>query len=362
MAGRLQRRCATTAASRHLRQRARDGRFGQLGRVGPIRDLRVLAGSRTARPSSTASTTVPRDTQLGNWLASNFPNLFGCSNPYISSYPEPVSCLVLGRADQRADRHGLTKLWTPSGTSQNTYAQAFASPWASTPTPARSAGTRRAQGYGFKVTAAGSSGATCNVGSNSAPFGVSNNANRVGVPDPSEPEQQFQPVERELLRRQPGRRPLPPTTSSTASTRPAISPTASTLSRPHRGGRLTRRPRSGTPTASTASRRTAPARRSPSSTPTMTRASSRPWTLFDSQFGLTDSGRRSTTQYGPAASFLTVLNQSGQTTLAALRPTPAAPAPTTGKSRRSWTSNGPTPSPPAPRSSWSRPTASRSPT
>ena len=32
----------------------------------------------------------PNDTQLGNWLASNFPNLFGCSNPVHQQLPEAV--------------------------------------------------------------------------------------------------------------------------------------------------------------------------------------------------------------------------------------------------------------------------------
>ena len=36
--------------------------------------------------------------------------------------------------------------------------------------------------------------------------------------------------------------------------------------------------------------------------------------LFDSQFGDTDSGPTLYDEYGPAASFLTVLNQNGQTT------------------------------------------------
>ena len=35
---------------------------------------------------------------------------------------------------------------------------------------------------------------------------------------------------------------------------------------------------------------------------------------FDTQFGLTDSGPTLYDQYGPASSFLTVLNQNGQTT------------------------------------------------
>ena len=46
----------------------------------------------------------------------------------------------------------------------------------------------------------------------------------------------------------------------------------------------------------------------------------------------------------------------------ARRPTRTGPAPTTGRSRKRSTSSGPMPSPPGPRSSWSRPTASRSPT
>ena len=57
---------------------------------------------------------------------------------------------------------------------------------------------------------------------------------------------------------------------------------------------------------------TAPARPSPSSMPTTTRPSTRPLDTFDTQFGLTDAGPTLYGQYGPASSFLTVVNQNGK--------------------------------------------------
>ena len=48
--------------------------------------------------------------------------------------------------------------------------------------------------------------------------------------------------------------------------------------------------------------------------PTTTPTSSQALDAFDNQFGLTDSGPSLYDQYGPASSFLTVLNQDGQST------------------------------------------------
>ena len=76
----------------------------------------------------------------------------------------------------------------------------------------------------------------------------------------------------------------------------------------------------------------------------------------------TASGPTLFQQYGPASSFLTVLNQDGRPDAAARRPTRPGPAPATGRWKRHWTWNGRTPSRPGPGSSWSRPTASRWPT
>ena len=47
--------------------------------------------------------------------------------------------------------------------------------------------------------------------------------------------------------------------------------------------------------------------------PTTTRPSAQALDTYDNQFGLTSSGPTLYQQYGPASSFLTVLNQNGQT-------------------------------------------------
>ena len=82
---------------------------------------------------------------------------------------------------------------------------------------------------------------------------------------------------------------------------------------------------------------------------------------FDTQFGLTASGPTLYDQYGPASSFLTVLNQNGQaTSLPSTDPN--------GAGTDNWEVEEALDVEwahaiaPAPRSSWSRPTASRSPT
>jgi len=79
---------------------------------------------------------------------------------------------------------------------------------------------------------------------------------------------------------------------------------------------------------------------------------------FDNQFGLTRSGPTLYQQYGPATSFLTVLNQNGQpTSLAGIDPI--------GVGNDNWEVeeamdiHGSMRLPRAPRSFWSRPTASR---
>ena len=66
---------------------------------------------------------------------------------------------------------------------------------------------------------------------------------------------------------------------------------------------------------------------------------------FDAQFGVASSGPTLDQLYGPAASFLTVLNQRRRPDFAARRPTRPGPATTTGRWRRRSTWNGCTPSP-----------------
>ncbi len=79
---------------------------------------------------------------------------------------------------------------------------------------------------------------------------------------------------------------------------------------------------------------------------------------FDSQFGLTASGPSLYAQYGPASSFLTVLNQNGQVT--SLPTTdPSGPGTDNWEVEEALDVEWRMPLHPVPRSSWSRPTASR---
>jgi hypothetical protein len=113
---------------------------------------------------------------LGNWLASNFPNLFGGSNPYISAKLSQycvTSFAGLTNAQVAAVYQGL---WTPNGVTKNTYAQAFAVALGIYADTSTLGGNSTAQGFGFSVTAVGGGPATFNVGSNGAAFGVANNA------------------------------------------------------------------------------------------------------------------------------------------------------------------------------------------
>ena len=88
----------------------------------------------------------PTATLLGNSLASNYPHLFGASNPYTGTS-------LAGLTNSQVAAVYLS-LWTPSGLQKNTYVQAFA--------------------VALGLYAGGNAG-SFNVGSNGAAFGVANN-------------------------------------------------------------------------------------------------------------------------------------------------------------------------------------------
>ncbi len=107
--------------------------------------------------------------RLGNWLASNFPNLFGTSNPYTDTSLAGLTNAQIAQV--------YTNLWTPNGVTKNTYVQAFAVALGIYADTTSLGGDATAQRYGFSITAAGGGPATFNVGSNGAAFGVANNTN-----------------------------------------------------------------------------------------------------------------------------------------------------------------------------------------
>jgi hypothetical protein len=111
-------------------------------------------------------------TQLGNWLATNFPHLFGAPNPYDSATLASDNATSLAGLTNAQVAKVYQNLWNPSGVTKNSYVQAFAVAlglYADTSTLGGQAGAA----YGFKVTATGAG--TFNVGSNGAAFGVPNN-------------------------------------------------------------------------------------------------------------------------------------------------------------------------------------------
>jgi len=117
-------------------------------------------------------------TLLGNWLATNFPHLFGATNPYISatlaSLPgHPTTLAGLTNAQIATVYENL---WTPSGVTKNTYVQAFAVALGMYADTGTLGYNTTAAKYGFKQISGGGGSLTYNVGSNGAAFGVANNS------------------------------------------------------------------------------------------------------------------------------------------------------------------------------------------
>jgi hypothetical protein len=103
------------------------------------------------------------DTNLGIWLAANFPNLYG-QNAGAAS--------LLGKSNAQIASFYTTLYKT---TAQKLDAQVLALAFATYVTDAGLAGTM-ARNYNFEVTDTGVGSATYNVGSNGAAFGVANNS------------------------------------------------------------------------------------------------------------------------------------------------------------------------------------------
>ena len=102
-------------------------------------------------------------TQLGNWLATNFPHLYG---------PTTGASNMTGKTNTQVASYFMT-LFNASG--QKTAAQVLANALAIYATNSTLAGGTMASSYGFIVNASGTGAATFNVGGNGAAFGVANN-------------------------------------------------------------------------------------------------------------------------------------------------------------------------------------------
>ena len=96
-------------------------------------------------------------TKLGNWLAANFPCLYGN---------------LAGKQNSVVAAQFLTFF---NVTGQKTYAQVMAGALAAYATSSTLAGGNMAAGYGFNVSSAGTGAKTYNVGSNGTAIGLLNN-------------------------------------------------------------------------------------------------------------------------------------------------------------------------------------------
>jgi hypothetical protein len=112
-------------------------------------------------------------TNLGTWLATNFPHLYGAdvdpSNPYEQNLNGATNAVVASfYLNSLFDAHGLYK----------TYAQVMAVALASYATSSTLAGGTYAQPYGFNVSAGGTGTDIYNVGSDGSALGLPNNSNQ----------------------------------------------------------------------------------------------------------------------------------------------------------------------------------------
>ncbi len=246
-------------------------------------------------------------TQLGNWLASNYPDLFGCSNSYTSSYLKQCGFSSVAGLTNSQIATLCSKLST-SGTNANTYAQAFACALGIYADTCSFGGNTTAQGCGFNVTWPGGSGGTYNVGSNNGPFGVSKNTSLSVCSILQNLNNNFTPSNGSFY------------SGSSSSTTAACN----VLSGINTAGGVKNASLSDAGLAYspdqilTAYGISSLGLDGTGQTIAIVDAYDDPnifasLDAFDGQFGVTASGPSLYAQYGPASSFLTVLNQSGQT-------------------------------------------------
>jgi hypothetical protein len=114
-------------------------------------------------------TTGLTPTALGNWLAKNFPHLYGASvdptNPLEKNLTGVNNAGVASFFSTIFGANGLSK----------TYAQVMAVALATYSTNSTLAGGTYAAGYGFNVSSGGIGGETFNVGSDGMGLGLTNN-------------------------------------------------------------------------------------------------------------------------------------------------------------------------------------------
>ena len=242
-------------------------------------------------------------TALGTWLATKFPNLFG-------SAKDPVGNLA---GDTNAQVASLYASLPNNGVTNNDYIQAFAvalGVYADTTSLAGS--STLATKYGFTVSSAGFGSATYNVRSNGAACGVANNSNEAVISILQAINSDYSPTARTFYG---GSSTLCSEANTVLNGINTTGDVASAVSLAAPAGAVAYTPaqiRAGYDISSLSLDGTG-------ETIAIVDAYDDPNIFqtvdaFDVQFGLTDSGPTLANQYGPASSFLTVLNQNGQST------------------------------------------------
>ena len=269
---------------------------GEFATIGFWRNSNGQAVIKSFNGSSTA-------TGLGNWLAATFPNLFG-------STKDPVGNLTGETNSQIASLYaGLPN----NGVTNNDYIQTFAVALGIyADTTSLSGASTLATKYGFTVSSAGFGTATYNVGSNGAAFGVANNTSLTVLSVVQTINSNYSPTTGTCYG---GSSTLGSdannvlnginTTGDVASDVALSAPAGSEAYTPAQI-----RAAYGISSLSLDGSGQTIAIVDAYDDPDIFQAVD----AFDTQFGLTGSGPTLANQYGPASSFLTVLNQNGQST------------------------------------------------
>jgi hypothetical protein len=241
-------------------------------------------------------------TALGNWLATNFPHLYGAqadpSNPYEANLAGSTNAQVASFYQKLFGAGGLNK----------TYAQIMAAALASYATDSSLAGGTWAQSFGFLVKAGGYGTSFRNVGSSGTSLGLGKNTSYSVLSLLKATDQLAAQGTSQLTGNLSGINTIFNGINTTGDIINSVTPTQL----------------SGTVAFSPAQIRTAYgisglSEDGTGQTIAIVDAYSDPSILqavdtFDAQFGLTSTRPTLFQQYGPANSFLTVLNQSGQST------------------------------------------------
>ena len=269
---------------------------GEFATIGFWRNNNGQAVINSFNGSSTA-------TGLGNWLATSFPSLFGTTK-------DPVGSLTGKTNAQIASVYASLP---NNGVTNNDYIQTFAVAlgiYADTTSLAGS--STLATRYGFSVSSAGFGSSTYNVQSNGAAFGVANNTSVAVLSILQTINSNYSPTAGTFYG---GSSTLGGDANNVLNGINTTGDVASAVALDAPAGAVAYTPAQiraayGISSLSLDGTGQTIAIVDAYDDPNIFQAVD----AFDVQFGLTDSGPTLANQYGPASSFLTVLNQNGQST------------------------------------------------